>query len=168
VPDPSVTPPPGPPATPAGPVVTLRPVEDADLPILYAHQADPEAAAMAAMPSRERAAFDEHWARIRLAPATMIRTVLAGGIVAGNVLAWRADDGATLVGYWIGREQWGRGVASAALAAFLEELSTRPLWATVALDNPASRRVLAKCGFVATGPAVVGDDGVAEVRLRLG
>jgi RimJ/RimL family protein N-acetyltransferase len=150
------------------PFVTLRPVEDADLPALYAHQADPEAAALAAMPSRDRTAFEEHWARIRSSPTGTTRTVLADGAVAGNVLAWRADDGTTLVGYWIGREQWGRGVASAALAAFLEELSTRPLWATVAVANPASRRVLAKCGFVETGPPVVGGGGVAEVRMRLG
>jgi RimJ/RimL family protein N-acetyltransferase len=150
------------------PAITLRPVADADLPTFYANQADPEAAAMAAMPVRDGAAFDAHWARIRAMPTGTIRTVLADGVVAGNVLAWRADDGTTLVGYWIGREQWGRGVASAALAAFLRELSTRPLWATVALANPASRRVLAKCGFVETGPPVVGDDGVAEVRMRLG
>jgi RimJ/RimL family protein N-acetyltransferase len=147
--------------------VTLRPVVDADLPALYAHQADPEAAARAAMPSRDRAAFEAHWARIRSSPTGTIRAVLADGVLAGNVLAWEAD-GTTLVGYWIGRQFWGRGVASAALAAFLEELSTRPLWAAVAVANPASRRVLAKCGFVEAGPPVVGDDGVAEVRMRLG
>jgi RimJ/RimL family protein N-acetyltransferase len=147
-------------------IVTLRPVADADLPLFYEYQRDPVAAAMAAMPPRDRAAFDEHWARIRASPTGTLRTVLADGAVAGSVVAWEAG-GATLVGYWIGRELWGRGVASAALAAFVGEIGTRPLFATVAVDNVASRRVLERCGFVEVGPPVTGDDGVAELRLRL-
>jgi RimJ/RimL family protein N-acetyltransferase len=148
------------------PLVTLRPVADADVAVFYEHQRDPVGAAMAAMVPRERAAFAEHWARILVTPTAFVRTVVLDGVVVGNVVSWEAA-GETLVGYWVGREVWGRGVASAALAAFVRELSTRPLWAHVAVANLASRRVLAKCGFVETGPPVVGDDGVAELRVRL-
>ena len=40
-----------------------------------------------------------------------------------------------LVGYWIGRRDWGRGIATRALALFLERVTTRPLYAFVAVNN---------------------------------
>ena len=47
-------------------------------------------------------------------------------------------SGDTLVGYWIGREYWGKGVASRALALFLMEVDERPLHAYVATHNAGS------------------------------
>ena len=67
------------------------------------------------------------------------------------------------VGYWLGREHWGRGVATAALRAFLGEERTRPLHAGVLPANAGSLRVLEKCGF-----DVVGEDDDGLVILRLG
>jgi RimJ/RimL family protein N-acetyltransferase len=55
------------------------------------------------------------------------------------------------VSYWIARKHWGKGLATAALGAFLEEVTIRPLQARVAHDNMGSLRVLQKCGFVITG-----------------
>ena len=59
-------------------------------------------------------------------------------------------------------------MATAALAAFLEEETRRPLTAGVAIHNTGSRRVLEKCGFVVTEtlPDAKGD-GVDEWHLRL-
>ena len=51
------------------------------------------------------------------------------------------------VGYWIGKEYWGRGIATRALSESLDYLQTRPLYARVARHNVASIRVLHKCGF---------------------
>ena len=48
--------------------------------------------------------------------------------------------------YWLGREYWGRGVATDALRRFLAEIKARPLYARAAADNRASLRVL-KSGF---------------------
>jgi len=127
-------------------VITLRPVQDGDLDVLFAHQADPVAAEMAAFPARDRPQFDAHWARIRLDPAVVTRTILADGVVAGNIGCW-ADGARWLVGYWIGREHWGRAVATRALAQFLAEVPNRPLYAHVAAHNAGSIRVLQKCGF---------------------
>ena len=128
------------------PRVELRPVEESDLPILYAHQADEEATRMAAFPSRDRESFMAHWARILADESKVIRTIVCGGSVVGNILSWEAS-GDRLVGYWIGREHWGKGIATAALSRFVEELDTRPLIAHVAKHNLASLRVLRKCGF---------------------
>lgn len=56
-----------------------------------------------------------------------------------------------MVGYWVDRACWGRGIASRALAMFLDEVIARPLHARVATTNLGSIRVLEKCGFVITG-----------------
>jgi uncharacterized protein (DUF849 family) len=128
-------------------VVSLRDVASVDLAIFYAHQQDPEAAQMAGFPSRNREAFNAHWARVLADGTNITQTVLAGGQVAGNIACF-PQDGEHLVGYWLGREFWGRGIATAALRAFLDSLPSRPLSAYVVRHNLASRRVLEKCGFV--------------------
>jgi RimJ/RimL family protein N-acetyltransferase len=121
-------------------------VVEADLPVFFAHQRDPEATQMAAFPSRERDAFMAHWDRITADPSVETRTIVAGGDVVGNLVAFERD-GRREVGYWIGREHWGRGIATKALAAFLEEVEERPLYAYVVRHNAGSIRVLEKCGF---------------------
>jgi RimJ/RimL family protein N-acetyltransferase len=126
--------------------VTLREVRDEDLPTFFVHQSDPESNRMASFPARDQQAFDAHWAKIRADASIVLRTILVDGTVAGNLVSFE-QGGAREVGYWIGREFWGRGVATRALALFLEIVTTRPLHAVLAPHNVASRRVLEKCGF---------------------
>ena len=133
--------------------VRLRDVEPADLPVLYEHQRDPVANEMAAFPAREREAFMAHWERILADPAVVARAIVADGRLAGNVVSFERD-GRREVGYWIARELWGAGIATAALAGFLRVETRRPLYAGVARANAGSLRVLEKCGF-----AVCGDEG---------
>ena len=145
--------------------VFLRPVEDGDIDTFFDHQADSAAAEMAAFPSRDKDRFAAHWAKTRADGTSLLRTVVADGAVAGNIVSWH-QDGQRLVGYWIGREQWGRGIATRALARFLTEESNRPLFAHVAVHNAGSIRVLTKAGFrrdrdlEAQAPAP--DDGIDE------
>lgn len=145
--------------------VRLRPVEDADLPIFLAHQDDPVAAAMAAFPTRAPEAFFEHWVKIRADPTNVTRTIVVGETVVGDIGSW-LDEGRRQVGYWIGREHWGRGYATEALRILLAEIPDRPVFAHVVLDNIGSRRVLEHCGFVRIGDAVA-DDGIHELIYRL-
>lgn len=140
-------------------VVLLREVRPDDLPVLYAHQADKGAAAMADFPSRDRAAFDAHWAKVLANPANLARVIEVDGVVAGNVGIWDGDGGRE-IGYWIGREHWGRGVATAAVGLALALEPTRPLHAHVATHNLGSLRVLERNGFVEVARA---EDGVELV-----
>ena len=144
--------------------VTLRETIEADLPTLYEHQADPEASAMAAFPSRDLPTFLAHQAKIRDDPSTLARTIVADGRVIGSIGSWDAE-GERDVGYWIGREHWGKGYATAALRAFLDVDPHRPLQAHVADHNVGSRRVLEKCGFVLERS--VQEEGVLEHVLVL-
>lgn len=144
--------------------VTLREVLEADLPVFYEHQRDEEAARMAAFRSRERDAFMAHWTEVLGDPRGHVKAILVDDRLAGNVVAYDRD-GRRLIGYWIGREFWGRGVATAGLAAFLEVERARPLHAYVAKHNVGSVRVLEKCGFEVVGESR--DDGVEELITRL-
>ncbi len=142
--------------------VRLRAVIDADLPIFFIQEQDPDANYMAAFTApdpTDRAAFDAHWRKIRGDATILLRTILADGQVAGNIASFERW-GAREVSYWLGREFWGRGIATAALTLFLAELTIRPLTARAAHDNLASIRVLEKCGFTVTGR----DKGFADAR----
>ena len=103
-------------------------------------------------------------------------------------------DDAPEIGYWLGVPFWGNGYATEAARALIDhafgDLGYAVLTAGARVSNPASRRVLEKCGFQWTGigavphprhpvvravrpvPAGAGDLGVAaelgrgETRVR--
>ena len=127
-------------------IITLRKVTQDDLPIFFEHQRDEEAAKMAAFPSRNWDAFMAHWAKIMANVNVTNQTILVNEQVAGNIASFEMD-GEREIGYWIGREFWGKGIASESLKQFLGQEMRRPLFAHVAKHNIASRRVLEKCGF---------------------
>jgi RimJ/RimL family protein N-acetyltransferase len=132
--------------------VVLREVTENDLPIFFQQQLDPEANQMAAFTARDpadRNAFNAHWNKILADETVMPRTILLDGHVAGSVASWVDTKwlGKPEVTYWIGKEYWGKGLATKALSEFLKIQKTRPLYARAARDNIASLRVLEKCGF---------------------
>ena len=79
--------------------------------------------------------------------------------MAGHVLSFE-QFGEPEVSYWIGKEHWGKGLATEALSRFLSCVKTRPLYARAAKDNTASIRVLKKCGFKICGE----DKGFSNAR----
>ncbi len=144
--------------------VLLRDVYQGDLDTFFFQQLDPEANYMAAFTAEDPAdhdAFIAHWAEILADDAITIKTVVVAGQVAGSILCY-PEQGKPEVGYWIGKQYWGQGIATQALLILLNEVTTRPLHARAAKDNIASLRVLQKCGF-----AIVGDDaGFSYARDR--
>jgi len=131
--------------------VRLREVRESDIEMFYLQQADPESAAMAAFTSRDREAAFAHWRRIMADESGVARTIVVVGsggrqVVAGHIVAWE-HDGTHEVGYWVGREFWGRGVATEAVRQFLDVVGHRPLFAWAAAHNTGSQRVLEKDGF---------------------
>jgi RimJ/RimL family protein N-acetyltransferase len=151
--------------------ILLRDVIESDLPIFFEQQLDPVANQMAAFPARDREAFMAHWSKILADETNILKTILFDGQVAGNIVSWeQPDEGSEReVGYWLGREYWGKGIATRALSLFLEQITARPLYAYVAKHNLASIRVLEKCGFTITGEdtGFSNTDGQAVEGLRL-
>ena len=126
--------------------VRLRATTVEDNEILFRNQLEPDATAMAGFPPRDRDAFMAHRTKIMADETSEIRTILAGGEVAGDIACW-IQDGVREVGYWLGKQFWGRGIATVALRAFVTEVTARPLYAHVVRHNTGSVRVLEKCGF---------------------
>ena len=64
-------------------------------------------------------------------------------------------EGTAEIGYWLGVPYWNRGYATEAVRALIDhafgELEHEALQAGARVSNPASRRVLEKCGFQWTG-----------------
>jgi RimJ/RimL family protein N-acetyltransferase len=149
------------------PEITLREVREHDLEIFFQQQLDPDAVAMAAFPARTREEHFPHWREVLATDSNVTRTIVVDGEVAGNVVSW-IQDGQRMVGYWIGKTFWGRGIATEALRRFLEVLPERPLHAWVAPHNIASIRVLEKCGFrLADVQPAAGDAADMHVVLEL-
>lgn len=86
------------------------------------------------------------WCTHRANPSAITRTVVAGERVVGSIGS-REVEGERDVGFWIGRDHWGNGYATATLRALLDIDLHRPLYAHVVDHNIGSRRVLEKCGF---------------------
>lgn len=135
------------------PAMELREVAAGDLSLFYEQQLDPAGNRMAGFAAREpadREAFTAHWARLLGDESITVRAILLDGAVAGYVASFTRFEKPE-VSYWLGREFWGRGVATRGLRRFLGLERRRPLYARAAKDNPASLRVLHKCGFVVCG-----------------
>ena len=121
--------------------------------MLFQHWTDPDAIRMAAFTppdQNDRTAFERRWERLRSDVSNTNRVVEVDGRVVGHIASFDLE-GHREVTYWIGREDWGRGIATRALQEFLELEATRPLYAGAASDNAASIRVLTKCGFRIVG-----------------
>ncbi len=141
----------------------LRDVVDDDIEVFFEQQNDAEAIRMAVWVPRERDAFFEHWRGILSNDELVAKTIVSGDEVAGNITSW-PRDGKRFVGYWLGREFWGQGLATKALAELVAELD-RPLYAEVATTNVGSVRVLEKCGFTVVGTETEQDETFGEIEL---
>jgi RimJ/RimL family protein N-acetyltransferase len=150
--------------------VQLRDIQESDLPIFFEQQRDPVANQMAAFPARDRDTFMAHWAKLMKDEIITLKTILFEEQVAGNLVSFKLTEKRE-VGYWLGREFWGKGIATRALSEFLKQIEERPLFAHVAKHNIASLRVLEKCGFRLHGEeknfSVIQGKSVEGLILRL-
>ncbi len=148
------------------PRLTLRPAWAEDAPAFaaaIAHEAVATRLASVPWPYPPEDAV-ERLGRVP-APGEAMRLILAHDLapaptLVGAIGIGACDEGFEL-GYWLTPSAWGRGYAVEAGQAMLGmaryALGHRQLSASHALDNPASRAVLDRLGFVATGRVVLRD-----------
>jgi RimJ/RimL family protein N-acetyltransferase len=78
-----------------------------------------------------------------------------GNIIGIASYEWSETTGDAELGYWLAEDAWGKGYASEAAQALVTDAFTRAghdkIVACFHNDNPASGRVLAKCGFQIVG-----------------
>ena len=145
----------------------LRPWREDDAATLYRYASDPEVGPRAGWPphksveeSREiiRSLFSGEgmWAVELKESGEAIGCVGYLPAAASNMKI--ADDQCE-VGYWIARPYWGMGICTEALRLVVDYCFNvkgfSVLWGTYFPTNPASGRVMEKCGFVDTGETTV-------------
>ncbi len=142
----------------------IRPMKVDDLPALFRNMQDPVAACMAAFMGNDAGDLEKYlakWTRLLGDPNIHSFTCVeddpevgavvgAVGVVVGMVSSF-VMEGEREVTYWISREYWGRGLATAAMRHLLAHVAERPIYARAASDNAGSIRVLLKCGFQPIG-----------------
>jgi RimJ/RimL family protein N-acetyltransferase len=144
----------------------LRPLAAADVPALAAGLGDAAVARMLARVPHPYAAGDAaiyvaHAAAMAAARRGLILAVVRDGAFIG-VVSIQTIPYRNRLGYWLARDQWGKGFGREAVAAVADHafagLGLRHLRAGVYVDNAASRRLLARLGFrplgVRAGPSL--------------
>ena len=81
--------------------ILLRPLTEADLPILFQQQLDPEAVVLSAYPSKDKGEFMRHWEGILKNKNVIARAILYKEKVAGHIICWKEGSYEQRIGYWI-------------------------------------------------------------------
>lgn len=143
--------------------IILRSWLEEDAPALFKYASDPEVGPRAGWPPHR--SLDES--------REVIRTVFSGegmwavvlketgepigcaGYLPASLSNLEIAEDRCEVGYWIARPYWGRGICTEALRLIVrycfEEKGFSVLWGDYFPENPASGRVMEKCGFSDTG-----------------
>ena len=143
--------------------ILLRPWRDSDAEALFKYASDPEVGPRAGWPPHKSVEESLHiirtifsgegmWAVVWKESAEAIGCV---GYLPASSSNLKIEEDQGEVGYWIARPYWGMGICTEALGLVIDYcfhtkgLST--LWGTYFPTNPASGRVMEKCGFTDTG-----------------
>lgn len=136
-------------------MIHFRPYCDADIPFLIKYLNDPYVTQYltSAIPQPYTHADAEYWVH-QSSRQMGAQAIEYNGTYAGDIGAVRGHfDRAhsAELGYWLARDYWGKGIATAAITLQTQQLfATTPLVriaAHVFQGNTASCRVLEKCGY---------------------
>jgi [ribosomal protein S5]-alanine N-acetyltransferase len=134
-------------------VIELKPVQPTDGELIFgAWGSHPENFAyLTARVFSDVADADRYVAELFSTPESFAFHIVepAGGIV--GIVKAAVSGHRAQIGYVVHQPFWGRGFATAAVQRVTEMVEALPqisrVWATCALENPASVRVLEKCGY---------------------
>ena len=143
--------------------IMLRPWRESDAEALFKYASDPEVGPRAGWPPHKsveeslmviRTLFcgEGMWAVVWKETGEPIGCV---GYLPSSSSNLKIETDQAEVGYWIARPYWGMGICTEALALVIEHCFNAKgfstLWGTYFPSNPASGRVMKKCGFTDTG-----------------
>jgi len=141
----------------------LRPWLESDAEALFKYACDPDVGLAAGWPPhkdvaeslsviRTYFANDRTWAIVLKETSEPIGCI--GYYVHGESNIEIGEEDAE-IGYWIAKPYWNQGICTEALRAMVDYCFNVKgfitLWSDFFVDNPASGRVMEKCGFVDTG-----------------
>ena len=99
--------------------VELREIVEEDVDALCAFQDDPVIVKSGFVPHRPPGVFHEHMRKTKLNAGSIGRSIWVDGVLVGSIMKF-FRGGVHEVGYLLGREFWGRGIASVALEQMLQ------------------------------------------------
>ena len=149
----------------------LRPWQDDDAPLLYRYASDPDVGPRAGWAPHQSVEESLHiiqtvfrnpttWAIIRKEDDLLVGAIGYGPSCDCHL---PAREGEPTVGYWIAKPFWNQGLCTEALQLLIAhlrqqnentEVSAPTIPSLISghfIDNPASGRVMEKCGFLPTG-----------------
>ena len=147
--------------------ILLRPWREEDAEVLYKYASDPDVGPRAGWPphksveeSREVIknffSNDDTWA-IELKETFEIIGCI--GVLRAGFSNLKINDDEAEVGYWIAKPYWGKGICTEALRLVIDYCfnvqNFTTLWGDYFPENPASGKVMEKCGFKDTGKEVL-------------
>lgn len=141
------------------PRLTLRPMSMRDAADIYAYSRDPEVARHVLWDAHKSLADSKAYLRYIVKqyrdgmPSSYGMVLNATGRLVGTIgfMWYNQENNSTEVGYSLARSQWGQGLMTEALSAVIDmafrELGVHRVEAQHETDNPASGRVMLKCGM---------------------
>ena len=148
--------------------IILRPWRDSDAEVLYRWASDPDVGPRAGWAPHKsveesleiiRTVFNDAfhtWAIELKATGEAIGAMGYGPSCECNL---PVREGEPLIGYWVAKPYWNQGICTEALRLMLDHIrETTDIQSLISghfVDNPASGRVMEKCGFVSTGETCI-------------
>ena len=124
----------------------MRPWRDSDAETLFKWASDPDVGPRAGWPPHK--SVEES-----------LKIIRAMGYGPSCECDLPAREGEPLIGYWVAKPYWNHGICTEALRLMLDHIQqTTDIKSLISghfVDNPASGRVMEKCGFIPTGETCI-------------
>ena len=145
----------------------LRPWRESDAEALFKYASDPDVGPRAGWPPHKSVEESLQIIKTVFNTPTMWAVELKEtgeaigcvGYLPASFSNLQIPDDQCEVGYWIGKPYWGQGICTEALRLVIDYCINvkhfTVLWGDFFPSNPASGRVMTKCGFQDTGREVI-------------
>ena len=160
--------------------IRSRPWLDGDAPVLFKYASDPEVGPRAGWPPHKsveesleiiRTVFNDATCTWAIEWKETGEAIGAMGYGPSCQCNLPAREGEPLIGYWVARPYWNQGICTEALRLMLDRIrKTTEIKSLISghfIDNPASGRVMEKCGFFPTGETVVDPEQGRDTPIRV-
>ena len=148
--------------------IILRPWRESDAEILFKWASDPDVGPRAGWPPHKsveesleiiRTVFNDATNTWAIELKETGEAIGAMGYGSSCECDLPAREGEPLIGYWVAKPYWNQGICTEALQLMLDHIrQTTDIKSLISghfIDNPASGRVMEKCGFVPTGETCI-------------
>ena len=147
--------------------ILLRPWRESDAEALFKYASDPEVGPRAGWPPHKNVEESLGIIRTVFGTETMWAVELKEtseaigcvGYLPASASNLKIENDQCEVGYWIAKPYWGKGICTEAMRLVVDYCfhvkGFTVLWGDYFPENPASGRVMEKCGFVDTGEETV-------------